>query len=212
MITLTAQMISKSAISMLLLIVSAQAPALGQEADFGARLSAAALERTAHTVIYDPAYVRIDYPGGDISAGRGVCSDVVVRALRSLGVDLQERVHEDMKSAFDAYPNHWGLSRPDSNIDHRRVPNLEKYFERHGAKLGASHDPEMFEPGDIVTWNLEGDAGWLPHIGIVTDRNAPSGRRMVVHNIGAGPSLEDVLFSWPQTGHYRLKDFAVSDM
>lgn len=179
--------------------------ARAQETDFGARLSAAAIERTKHRVTYDAAYMRITYPGGDVASDRGVCSDVIIRALRVLDVDLQENVHEDMKSAFGAYPNHWGLSRPDSNIDHRRVPNLETYFTRKGAKIAQSDDPAAYAPGDIVTWNLKGDAGWLPHIGIVTDRFAPSGRPMIVHNIGAGPKLEDVLFSWKMTGHYRLR-------
>ena len=178
--------------------------ARGQEADFGARLSAAAIERTNHNVTYDAAYMRIIYPGGDVAPDRGVCADVIIRALRALDVDLQERVHEDMKSAFGAYPNHWGLSRPDSNIDHRRVPNLETYFTRNGTKISPSGDPAAYAPGDIVAWNLKGDAGWLPHVGIVTDRIAPSGRPMIVHNIGAGPKLEDILFSWKITGHYRL--------
>ncbi len=189
---------------LLTLCIALRGAAHSQEADFGMLLSAAAIERTTHQVTYDPSYVRIDYPGGDVSPDRGVCADVIIRALRSFGVDLQERVHEDMKTAFSAYPTHWGLSRPDSNIDHRRVPNLESYFTRKGVKLNASDDPSAFAPGDIVAWNLRGDAGWLPHIGIVTDRLAPSGRLMVVHNIGAGPKLEDVLLSWPQTGHYRI--------
>ncbi len=188
----------------LVLLVTPGGGAHGQGADFGARLSAAAIERTTHRVTYDAAYMRIAYPGGDVAPDRGVCADVVIRVLRVLDVDLQERVHEDMKSAFSAYPNHWGLSRPDSNIDHRRVPNLETYFTRSGAKVLLSDDPAAYAPGDIVAWNLKGDAGWLPHIGIVTDRIAPSGRPMVVHNIGAGPELEDVLFSWKMTGHYRI--------
>jgi len=172
------------------------------------RLSAAALARTAARVTYDPAYVRLAYPGGDVPADRGVCADVVVRAFRAaLGVDLQQRVHEDMTAAFDAYPKLWGLTRPDSNIDHRRVPNLEAFLRRQGAALRVTDDPADYRPGDIVAWNLRGEAngrgGFLPHIGIVTDRLAPSGRPQVVHNIGAGPKLEDVLFAWPITGHYR---------
>ena len=190
----------------LILFLLLNGAAHGQEADFGARLSAAAIERTAHRVTYDAAYQHISYPGGDVAPDKGVCSDVVIRALRALGVDLQQQVHEDMQIAFSAYPNHWGLSRPDSNIDHRRVPNLETYFARQGARIAISDDPAAYAPGDIVAWNLRGAAGWLPHIGIVTDRMAPSGRLMVVHNIGAGPKLEDVLFSWPMTGHYRLDE------
>ena len=148
--------------------------------------------------------MRLDYPGGDVAADRGVCADVVVRALRALDIDLQQLVHEDMKRAFAAYPDHWGLTRPDRNIDHRRVPNLEAYLSRAGAKLRPSDNPADYAPGDIVAWNLKGDAGWLPHIGIVTDRIAPSGRPLIVHNIGAGPKLEDVLFSWRMTGAIAL--------
>ena len=182
----------------------AQAQEGVQERSFGIRLSDAAIERTNHRVIYDAAYVRLSYPGGDVAPDRGVCADVVVRALRALDIDLQKRIHEDMKRSFSAYPAHWGLSRPDRNIDHRRVPNLEKYFSRRGAKLPPSMMASDYKAGDIVAWNLKGDDGFMPHIGIVTDRRTPSGRPMIVHNIGAGPQLEDVLFSWPITGRYRL--------
>ncbi len=172
---------------------------------FGERLSAAAIERTTHSVTYDPAYVRLDYPGGDVAPDRGVCADVIIRALRVLEVDLQQLVHEDMRANFAEYPAHWGLARPDKNIDHRRVPNLERYFTRRGARLSSSHDPADYLPGDIVAWNLKGEHGWLPHIGVVTDRVSSSGRPMIVHNIGAGPKLEDVIFNWTMTGHYRLR-------
>jgi len=169
-----------------------------------ARLSAAALARTEVQVTYDPAYVHLAYPGGDVAADRGVCADVVIRVYRSaLGVDLQLLVHEDMTAAFATYPQHWGLDRPDRNIDHRRVPNLETFFRRQGAAIAVTDDPADYRPGDVVAWNLRGESGFLPHIGIVTDRIGPSGRPQVVHNIGAGPRLEDVLFSWPITGHYR---------
>jgi len=179
---------------------------IAQTDAFGARLSAAAIERANHQVIYDPAYVRLAYPGGDVAPGRGVCADVVVRALRALDIDLQVLVHEDMTAAFTSYPNHWGLTRPDSNIDHRRVPNLEAFLARQGARLPASDDPAFYQPGDIVAWNLKGaSGGWLPHMGIVTDRVAPSGRPLIVHNIGAGPQLEDILFDWKMTGHYRYR-------
>ncbi len=174
--------------------------------ELGAALSAAAIERTQHHVTYDPAYTALAYPGGDVAADRGVCADVVVRVLRAANIDLQKLVHEDMQTAFSAYPKHWGLSRPDANIDHRRAPNLETYFTRRGARLPPSTDPAAYLPGDIVAWNLRGDAGWLPHIGIVTDKIAASGRPMIVHNIGAGPQLEDVLFDWQITGRYRLND------
>ena len=178
--------------------------AFAQSADFSARLSAAALARTAHEVTYDASYVRLAYPMGDVAPDRGVCADVVVRALRALDVDLQQWVHEDMARAFGVYPAHWGLTRPDSNIDHRRVPNLEKFFARRGARVSVSDDPADYLPGDIVAWNLRGNEGWLPHIGIVTSKTGPTGRLMVVHNIGAGPELEDVLFDWPMTGHFRV--------
>ena len=144
---------------------------------------------------------------GDVAPDRGVCSDVVVRSMRAIGFDLQELVHEDMKAAFGAYPNHWALTAPDPNIDHRRVPNLERFFVRNKLRLPPSNDPADFQPGDIVAWNLKGDSGgWLPHIGIVTENTGPSGAPMVVHNIGAGPKQEDVLFSWPMTGRYRIFD------
>lgn len=186
-------------------VSSAQQPDL--EPGFADRLSAAALERTTHNVVYDPAYVRLSYPMGDVVPDRGVCADVVVRALRAVGVDLQALVHEDMSAAFSEYPKHWGLTRPDSNIDHRRVPNLEAFFRRKQTAIAMTSDPANYRPGDIVAWNLRGDSsGWLPHIGIVTDRMASSGRPLIVHNIGAGPRLEDVLFEWKMTGHYRLDD------
>lgn len=179
-------------------------PAFASPADFGARLSAAAIERTNHSVVYDPSYRRLSYPMGDVAADRGVCADEVIRAMRALDIDLQALVHEDMKSNFSAYPQFWGMSAPDANIDHRRVPNLETYMTRKGWRLAPSLDASDYRPGDIVAWNLRGDAGFLPHIGIVTDRIGVSGWPMIVHNIGAGPKLEDVLFSWPMTGRYRL--------
>ena len=184
------------------------APALAQidgaAPGFGERLSAAAIERTTYRIVYDPAYVRLSYPMGDVAPDRGVCADVVVRVLRALGIDLQKLVHEDMTADFAAYPSHWGLTRPDPNIDHRRVPNLETFLTRNGARLPASNDVSDYLPGDIVAWNLRGDEGWLPHIGVVTGRKGPTGRPMVVHNIGRGPKLEDVLFDWPMTGHFRV--------
>ncbi len=182
-------------------------PAPAGAGEVGDQIAAAALERTRYHVIYDPAYRRIPYPLGDVATGRGVCSDVVVRTLRALDVDLQRLMHEDMRAAFTAYPALWGLSGPDSNIDHRRVPNIETYFTRRHARLPASDNPADFEPGDIVAWNLKGGSGGtLAHIGVVTGEIGPSGAPMVVHNIGAGPTLEDVLFEWPMTGRFRLPD------
>ncbi|MBI1391745.1 MAG: DUF1287 domain-containing protein [Alphaproteobacteria bacterium] len=178
----------------------------GARGDFGARLAAAAMARTAHKVRYDPAYVSIPYPMGDVPSDTGVCADVVVRALRAEGHDLQALVHADMSRHFAAYPAHWGLSRPDPNIDHRRVPNLETFLTRMGARLPPSRAAADFRPGDIVAWNLKGPRGFLPHIGVVAAETAASGRPLVVHNIGAGPMAEDVLFDWPITGRYRLDE------
>jgi uncharacterized protein len=165
-------------------------------------LSDAALERTTHVVRYDSAYVRISYPGGDVPADTGVCTDEVIRSYRALGIDLQKLVHEDMDAHFAAYPNHarWSLQHTDANIDHRRVPSLMVFFRRNGESLPLTVSAADYAPGDIVTWDLGGGVG---HIGIVVDRKAADGRYMVVHNIGQGPKAEDVLFSWKITGHYR---------
>jgi uncharacterized protein YijF (DUF1287 family) len=173
--------------------------ARGDDAERRTRLIEAAHAQHGVTTQYDGRYVRLDYPGGDVAAESGVCTDVVVRAYRALGVDLQQRVHEDMRMHFDAYPKLWGLRGPDRNIDHRRVPNLARYFERHGDALTVSSDASDFRPGDLVTWRLPGN---LPHIGFVSDRVADA-RPMIVHNVGAGVQIEDVLFAWPITGHYR---------
>ncbi len=163
----------------------------------------AAISLEDSTVKYDGSYRRIAYPLGDVPADTGVCSDVVVRAYRLVGIDLQKRVHEDMKANFAAYPKLWGLTRTDRNIDHRRVPNLRTFFARHGKVLSGSDDPNDYEPGDIVTWNLR-DKGSLPHIGIVTDRySQAAGRPLIMHNIGNGQVLEDILFRYRITGHYR---------
>lgn len=165
-------------------------------------LSDAALERTTHAVRYDSAYVRISYPGGDVPADTGVCTDEVIRSYRAMGIDLQKLVHEDMDAHFAAYPNHsrWQLQHTDTNIDHRRVPNLMVFFGRNGESLPLRESETDYAPGDIVTWDLGGGVG---HIGIVVGRKTPSGRYMVVHNIGQGPKAEDVLFAWKITGHYR---------
>ena len=179
------------------------APAPVASEDFADRLVRAALERTHHTVRYDGSYLSIDYPGGDVPASIGVCTDVVIRSYRALGIDLQVLVHEDMRAHFEVYPNHWGLRRPDTNIDHRRVPNLQTFFARHGDELAASDDPDDYQPGDLVTWMLPRN---LPHIGIVVDRRSADGKRpLIVHNIGSGPKLEDGLFEYPITGHYRYR-------
>lgn len=167
------------------------------------RLVEAAMARLKFQVRYDPAYVDIPYPLGDVPADTGVCSDEVIRVYRALGLDLQALVHEDMRRAFTSYPKIWGLKRPDANIDHRRVPNLETFFRRHGAALPVSARGLDYRPGDLVTWMLEGR---LPHIGIVTDLLSRDGDRpLIVHNIGWGPELSDMLFDYPVTGHFRYK-------
>ncbi len=170
---------------------------------FEARLSEAALRLTLDEVVYDPGYYSMDYPNGDVPDGKGVCSDVVIRAYRTLGIDLQQKVHEDMKAHFEHYPDNWGLTRTDPNIDHRRVPNLMAFFERYGTVKEITADPADYLPGDIVCWNL---GGAVTHIGIIVDQR--SGRWegcQVVHNIGAGQVLEDCLFDYKIIGHYIFK-------
>lgn len=180
-------------------IVSAQT-------NFAKQLSDAALKLTAQKVKYDPAYFTISYPNGDVPNDRGVCTDVVIRAYRTLSVDLQKEVHEDIKSNFKKYPDKWGLTMPDKNIDHRRVPNLMTFFSRYGEVKKISDNAEDYRPGDIVCWNLGGN---ITHIGIVVDKKSTDGKRyLVVHNIGAGQVLEDCLFSFNIIGHYTYKKAA----
>lgn len=158
-------------------------------------------EQSRVTQRYDPSYVDIAYPGGDVDPSAGVCTDVIVRAFRAQDLDLQKAVHEDMRRHFKKYPQKWGLKRPDSNIDHRRVPNLMTYFERQGKALPVRDDPEAYKPGDIVVWEL--DSGQL-HIGIVMkSRSWDEERPLIGHNINAGTQIEDVLFNWPIIAHYR---------
>ena len=165
-------------------------------------LARAAKLQVGVTRIYDGSYRRISYPGGDVPMERGVCTDVIVRAYRGIGVDLQALVHEDMKRAWQAYPKLWGLSAPDANIDHRRVPNLATFFRRHGEVVRGARNAENFRAGDIVTWKLPSG---VPHIGIVSTERSRSGTLLVVHNIGAGVVLEDMLFQYEITGHYRYR-------
>ncbi|WP_339074645.1 DUF1287 domain-containing protein [Teredinibacter turnerae] len=163
----------------------------------------AALERTKQNVSYNGSYFKIAYPNGDVPAHLGVCTDVVIRTYRAIGTDLQVLIHEDMSSNFGLYPSKriWGLSSTDKNIDHRRVPNLQVFFSRHGKSLPKTNDPKDYAPGDLVTWMLPGN---LPHIGVVTDRlSEHSGNPLIVHNIGAGPSIDDMLLNYEITGHYR---------
>lgn len=181
----------------------ALAHAVDAEPSVGQRVAAAALAQVGATVDYDPAYTRLAYPGGDVPLARGVCSDVVVRALRRLGVDLQQLVHEDMRASFSAYPRKWGLRRPDRNIDHRRVLNLQTFFARRGLALAISQHARDYASGDIVAYTLPGG---LPHIGIVAaQRSADGARPLLIHNIGAGTQLEDRLFDYEIVGHYRWR-------
>jgi uncharacterized protein YijF (DUF1287 family) len=179
--------------------------------DFELDVVEAALERTNHNVRYDGRYISIPYPNGDVPENIGVCTDVIVRTYRAIGTDLQQLVHEDMVANFEAYPSKriWGQNRTDKNIDHRRVPNLQTFLSRQGEKLVISSKASNYKAGNIVTWMLPGN---LPHIGLITNKiSVLTGNPMVVHNIGAGPKLDDVLFSYKITGHYRYIPAKYSD-
>ena len=174
--------------------------------EFKRKLVAAALDRTKQNIIYDGRYFDIDYPNGDIPSNLGVCTDVVIRVYREVGIDLQKLIHEDIKNNFKNYPikNHWpSQNRADSNIDHRRVPNLEYFFSKHGKSLPITNDKKKYKPGDIITWSLMGSSPW--HIGIVTNQiSSVTHNPLIVHNIGSGPIIDDVLFDFPIRGHYRF--------
>ncbi|HSF25256.1 MAG TPA: DUF1287 domain-containing protein [Blastocatellia bacterium] len=166
------------------------------------KLVDSAIEQTQYTFSYDASYVRLDYPGGDVPRDRGVCADVIVRAFRAAGVDLQKEVHEDMAKHFGSYPDRWGARKPDKNIDHRRVPNLMTFFERLGRSVPISKSASDYLPGDVVAWELDNH---LLHIGIVSDAVAAQTQAyLVVHNIGSGAKIEDVVLSWKIIGHYRM--------
>lgn len=185
--------------ALLILVILISNITAGQEVQNGT-LSDAALALTEQHVTYDPSYFSISYPNGDIPSSKGVCTDVIIRAYRKLGIDLQKEVHVDMKANFNSYPNIWGLTRTDKNIDHRRVPNLMKFFERHGVVKPKSTNPSDYVPGDIVCWNLPGG---ITHIGIVISKKLPDEKRnLIVHNIGAGQVIEDCLFDFKIIGHY----------
>lgn len=161
----------------------------------------ASRERMALGEYYDPSYYSIDYPGGDVPNDRGVCTDVVIRAYRRIGIDFQQLIHEDMSRSFPAYPRLWQNRSTDRNIDHRRVPNIETFLNRKGASLPITSRGADYHPGDLVTWRL---TGGLPHIGIVSDRVVPrSDRPLILHNIGAGTAEDDILFTYPIAGHFR---------
>lgn len=170
---------------------------------FEDKLAAAAISIVDPTIDYDPSYFSIKYPNGDIPKNKGVCTDVIIRAYRKLEIDLQKDVHEDMKANFSKYPNlkKWGMTKTDTNIDHRRVPNLEVFFERKGIKLAISENAEDYKSGEIVTWIINGK---LPHIGIITNKKSNDGKRnLIVHNIGNGQVLEDCLFRYKIVGHFK---------
>jgi uncharacterized protein len=165
------------------------------------KINAGAIEQTTQTTSYDPSYVKLAYPNGDVPIETGVCADVVVRAFRKGGIDLQKELHEDMTNSFAKYPKKWRARRPDSNIDHRRVPNLMTWFERQDKARPITKDAKDYLPGDVVSWELDNG---LPHIGMISKIKAEGTERYaVVHNIGLGARIEDVLFSWKITGHYR---------
>jgi uncharacterized protein YijF (DUF1287 family) len=193
--------IAVAALAAAAVMAGAQPRAAMPRSTFVRDLIRAAVAQANERVVYDGSYRRIPYPGGDVPPEVGVCTDLVVRAYRAVGVDLQVRVHEDMTAAFASYPRAWGLSRPDSNIDHRRVPNLQTYLRRRGAQQPVTDAAAAYRAGDLVTWTLPGN---VPHIGLVTDQRSPDGQRpLIAHNIGRGPQIEDMLFSFPVTGHYR---------
>jgi uncharacterized protein len=179
-------------------------PAVLPAGDPGRDLAEAAKQQIGVTLRYDGAYRKLAYPKGDVPADRGVCTDVIVRAYRRFGIDLQRLVHEDMASAWSEYPKWWRLSSPDANIDHRRVPNLAVFFKRRGQSLSVQTDKRIYLTGDIVTWRL---ASGVPHIGFVSDLQSPSGVPLIIHNIGRGTVQEDRLFDFKITGHYRYLPF-----
>ena len=190
-------------LSLLSFIVLAVAQAIAPAAQASpAELVAAARSQVGVTLSYDPRYERLAYPGGDVPIERGVCTDVIVRAYRKLGQDLQVLVHQDMKQSWAVYQKQgrWQMKAPDRNIDHRRVPNLATFLARHGTSLAVSKDGSAYRPGDIVTWMLPGN---LTHIGIVSDKRTGAGTPLMIHNIGAGTREENMLFDFPVTGHYR---------
>jgi uncharacterized protein YijF (DUF1287 family) len=186
--------------ALLLLLIVADGPARAEQASSrSARILEGAYQQVGVTIIYDGSYRRLSFPGGDVPIERGVCSDVLIRAYRHAGLDLQFLVNQDMSRSFDSYPRLWGLTKPDPNIDHRRVPNLAEFFRRNGMTLPISARAGDYRAGDIVSWRL---ASGVPHIGMISDR-WQNGRPLIIHNIGAGAQVEDILFANVITGHYR---------
>ena len=192
----------KKILSSIVLLISLINSVAGQNS-FPDKLSQAAINLTSANVIYDPSYFSIDYPNGDVPEGKGVCTDVVIRAYRKLNIDLQKEVHEDMKANFAKYPEIWGLSSTDKNIDHRRVPNLMVFFTRNGHVKPITSSPVDYTPGDIVCWNL---GGGTTHIGLVINKKSTDGKRyLIVHNIGGGQVMADCLFDYKIIGHYSYE-------
>ncbi len=193
--------------SILILFWLAFSPASSAKTPYGAHPNSVQLVETARArthldIRYDPKYVRLSYPGGDVDPDTGVCTDVVIRTFRTaLNFDFQKAVHEDMRVNFSSYPKNWGLKRADKNIDHRRVPNLETFLKRKGAALSVTKNPEDYRPGDIVSWRL---GGRLPHIGIVSDKKSEWGTPLIIHNVGGGVVEDDLLFNTEIKGHYRF--------
>lgn len=190
----------KQIVLILLLLGYSQNP--DKQKDFYSKLSDAALSIVNRNIRYDPDYTQIAYPNGDVAKDRGVCTDVVIRSYRKLGIDLQKEVHQDMAANFAKYPKSWGLRSTDTNIDHRRVPNLEVFFTRKGTSLPVTTKAADYKPGDVVSWRLPSGR---PHIGIVVDKKGADGRYKMVHNIGFGQALEDCLFEYTINGHYRYQ-------
>ncbi len=194
--------VMKKSLLSILFLISIVSVSIGQSS-FYSKLADSTLTLTKQIVRYDPSYFQLGYPNGDVPPDKGVCTDVVIRAYRKLGIDLQKEVHEDIKSNFSKYPKNWGLSRPDKNIDHRRVPNLMVFFTRKGISKPILSTPNDFLPGDIVCWNL---GGAITHIGIVVKKKSADGQRyLIVHNIGNGQVIEDCLFKFKIIGHYRYE-------
>jgi uncharacterized protein len=185
----------------LVIFNSAEVTTIENPTTFEEKLSNAAISIIDASIAYTPDYISIKYPNGDVPANTGVCSDVVIRAYRKLGIDLQKEVHEDMKGNFSKYPTRWGLKKTDTNIDHRRVPNLEVFFTRKGEKLMVSENPNDYKVGELVTWMINDK---LPHIGIITHKKSEDGKRpLIVHNVGGGQVLEDCLFNYTIVGHFK---------
>lgn len=184
------------------IVISKQLSLIKTPITFEEKLSNAALSVVDPTIDYDPTYFSIPYPNGDVPKNKGVCTDVIIRSYRKLGIDLQKEVHEDMKTNFSKYPTKWGLKKTDTNIDHRRVPNLEVFFTRKGQKLAITDNPNDYKAGEIITWMVNKK---LPHIGIITHQKSADGKRpMIVHNIGNGQVLEDCLFEFKIVGHFKF--------